>query len=320
MSRVGDAMRRATDDDGGSALEPQLSVDTMADVRELAEESYPIELPERRPARHVAPVAAAHIAVEPAPPVAPEPAVNEARSLFERIDATLAQKIVVDTHMPPAWREQYRRLAAVLHHAQASSGLKVVMIASAVPGEGKTLTASNLALTFSESYKRSVLLIDADLRRPALHHVFGVDNVAGLMDGLSAVRETKMQVRQLSSHLALLPAGRASSDPMAGLTSERMRGVINEAREVFDWVIVDTPPVVLLPDAHLLGSMVDGAIVVIKAGSTAYDLVKRAIEALGRDRILGTVLNRAEAGAHATGYGYYNHYYAREAGAATDPV
>ena len=78
----------------------------------------------------------------------------------------------------PASREQYRRLAATLHHAQAEHGLKVVMVASAVPGEGKTLTATNLALTLSESYQRRVLLIDADLRRPSLHDDVQVPNTA----------------------------------------------------------------------------------------------------------------------------------------------
>jgi Mrp family chromosome partitioning ATPase len=96
---------------------------------------------------------------------------------------------------------------------------------------------------------------------------------------------------------------------MAGLTSERMRRVISEAREAFDWVIIDSPPVVLLPDANLLGAMVDGAVMVVKAGSTPYDLVQRAIEAIGRDRILGIVLNRAETAVHTYGYPSYSSYY-----------
>jgi receptor protein-tyrosine kinase len=232
-------------------------------------------------------------------------------ALIERIDRALAGKIVVDAKMMSTSREQYRRLAATLHHAQSANGLNVVMIASAAPAEGKTLTAANLALTFSESYKRTVLLIDADLRRPSLHKVFRTDNARGLTEGLTAPEESKLPVRQVSERLALLQAGQANADPMAGLTSERMRRVISEAREGFDWVIIDSPPVVMLPDANLLGAMVDGAVMVVKAGSTPYDLVQRAIEAIGRDRILGIVLNRAETAAHTYGYPSYSSYYER---------
>jgi protein-tyrosine kinase len=199
-------------------------------------------------------------------------------------------------------------LAAVLHDAHNTTGLRVIMVASAVAGEGKTLTASNLALTFSESYQKRVLLIDADLRRPSLHTVFRLDTALGLGDGLLSTGETKMLVRQVSPRLAVLPAGRPSSDPMAGLTSERMRRLLEEARQSFDWVILDTPPVMLLPDSHLLASMVEGAVLVVRAGSTPHDLVKRSADAIGRSRILGVVLNRAEiSGSQDDHYQYYGY-------------
>ena len=240
----------------------------------------------------------------------PAPADTSASSgLFERLDATLAQKIVVDRNIMPVSREQYRRLAATLHHAQEDAGLKVVMVASAVVGEGKTLTASNLALTFSESYKRSVLLIDGDFRRPALHVVFNIDAPYGLSEGLMSVMEQKMPLYRVSERLTILPAGKPSSDPMAGLTSGRMRRVIQEAREAFDWVIVDTPPVGLLPDANLLATMVDGAVLVVRANSTPYHQVVRAIDALDRDRLLGVVLNSVSSPA-GSNHNYYSYYQA----------
>jgi capsular exopolysaccharide synthesis family protein len=183
------------------------------------------------------------------------------------------------------------------------------MIASAVPGEGKTLTAANLALTLSESYRRNVLLIDADLRRPTLHTVFRVDNTDGLSEGLTSVDERRLPVRQVSNGLAVLPAGQPNSDPMAGLTSNRMRRLLEEAREVFDWIIVDTPPLILLPDANLLGAMVDAAVFVVRAGSTPYDLVKRAVDSIGRARIIGTVLNGAEVDTPGYGDSRYGNYY-----------
>lgn len=321
MSRVDEALRRALEQGTPVAtLPPEMNAITAdMDIASLAEEPFPIEMRERRPARK--PIDAAPppvIAPAEAPrSLGPAPVSVASSTLLERVSGTLAEKIVIDVNMVPASREQYRRLAATLHQAQATTGLKVVMVTSAVPGEGKTLTCSNLAMTFSESYQRSVLLIDADLRRPALHTVFKLDNSTGLSDGLSAVQERRLPIRQLSSRLAVLQAGKPTSDPMAGLTSERMRRLIQEARELFDWVIIDTPPVALLPDADLLTSMADGALLVVKAESTPYPLVKRAADALGRDRTLGVVLNRATATSQVGGYGYYADYYY---GSTEDPV
>jgi Mrp family chromosome partitioning ATPase len=121
----------------------------------------------------------------------------------------------------------------------------------------------------------------------------------------------------VSAKLTILPAGRPSNDPMAGLTSKRMRHLIDDARDAFDWVIIDTPPIGLLPDANLLGSMVDGAILVVRADVTPYDLVQRSVEALGRERLLGVVLNGTTARSAGRGYyKYYNHYYGTKNAAA----
>jgi protein-tyrosine kinase len=309
MSRIDEAMRRAA---GAGAVEPLpdqtveglQGEETTSQATALAREPFPVEAPERRPRSPQNPNVppGSYDTSSSAEPVAPE------NTLFERLDARLTEKIVVDHNMSPASREQYRRLAAVLHDAHNTTGLRLIMVASAVAGEGKTLTASNLALTFSESYQKRVLLIDADLRRPSLHTVFRLDTALGLGDGLLSAGETKMLVRQVSPRLAVLPAGRPSSDPMAGLTSDRMRRLLEEAKQSFDWVILDTPPVMLLPDAHLLASMVEGAVLVVRAGSTPHDLVKRSAEAIGRPRILGVVLNRAEpTGRHDDHYQYYGY-------------
>jgi protein-tyrosine kinase len=254
-------------------------------------------------AAQVAPVAVSEpLVVPPATSAAPS-------SLIERMDAGLAQKVVIDHNTMPLSREQYRRRAATLYQAQAARGIKVIMIGSALPGEGKTLTAANLALTFSESYKRTVLLIDADLRRPSQHQVFQVQNTSGLSEGLAAMSDKSMKVRQISERLALLPAGRPNSDPMAGLTSPRMHRLVDEARDMFDWVIIDTPPVGLLPDANLLATFVDGAILVVRAGATSHDIVRRAVDTLGRQKLLGVVLNRAERRSAESHYDYYDSYY-----------
>ena len=322
MSRVDEALRRAAETrqqaSGGleSAAQPLPPI-TGEEVDGVSRDLFGVEMPERRPLRAVAALTASTAASPPPAPLpselhtattpAPPPAPRE-QSLFERIDANAAFKVVVDPNMTPAFRERYRQLAATLHHAQTSAGIKVVMIASAAVGEGKTLTATNLALTFSESYKRRVLLIDADLRRPSLHVMFGIDNSTGLSDGLSAAVERPVRLRQLTPRLAILPAGLPTGDPMAGLTSERMRRILEEAREAFDWIVVDTPPVGLMPDANLLAAMVDGAVVVVKAESTPHDLVQRAVDAIGRTKVFGAVLNRATAASRNVPYEYESYY------------
>jgi capsular exopolysaccharide synthesis family protein len=197
----------------------------------------------------------------------------------------------------------------VLQDLQAERGLKTLMVSSALPGEGKTLTIVNLALTLSESYQRRVLLIDADLRHPSIQQAFGLGPGPGLRDDLRSAAET-LSIRQVSQNLSVLPAGRADADPMAELGSDRMRPLIQDAASRFDWVLVDTPPVCLLPDAHLVARATDGVLLVISARATPYDLVGRAIAELGHDRIVGTVLNRAEE--HAlTAKDYYTSDYHR---------
>jgi capsular exopolysaccharide synthesis family protein len=204
-------------------------------------------------------------------------------------------RLVGSRDIPPVSLEQYRRLAAVLHQAQVDRGIKTVMIASAFSGEGKSLTSANLALTLSESFRRRVLLVDADLRRPNLHDVFQIPNLEGLSDGLKSKSVRKMPLVEITPTLALLPGGRPDPDPVGGLTSERMKHVLQQASERFDWVILDTPPVVLLPDGNLLAAMIDTVLLVVAAGRTPCGAVERAVAAIGRDRIIGTVLNFVDA-------------------------
>jgi capsular exopolysaccharide synthesis family protein len=211
-------------------------------------------------------------------------------------------------HMPSSAAEQYRRIAATLHHSQGSQDIRVVMVASAISGEGKTLTATNLALTLGESYKREVLLIDADLRRPMVHAVLGISGGGGLNAVLRAADDCRLGIVPCTANVSVLTAGEPDPDPMSSLTSERMRRVIAEARERFDWVIIDTPPLALLADANLLGGMVDAAVLVVAAGRTPAKAVQQAVTAIGRERIVGVVLNRVPAetlaGNYASSYCY----------------
>jgi len=225
--------------------------------------------------------------------------------LTPRLNAKERSRLVVGDDPDPALVEQYRHLAAVLHHAQSESGCRSVMVTSALPSEGKTLTATNLALTLSESYQRRVLLIDADLRRPRINEMFGLAVGQGLTDCLNNPRGGRLPVHQITPTLWVLTAGRATADPMSTLVSGAMKHLLADARQAFDWVVVDTPPIAILPDANLLASMIDTALLVVSAHSTPYPMVQRAAQAIGPSRILGVVLNRAEKSGMPSGYGYY---------------
>jgi protein-tyrosine kinase len=250
--------------------------------------------------------------VQDAPQVQHAPYVQDApraydapRGLEARFSGDDRFKVVVGPLANGAVVEQYRRLAAVLHHAQVERRARSVMVASAAPAEGKTLTSTNLALTLSGSYQRRVLLIDADLRRPSIHTIFNLPNEVGLVDALTQTTGGRLPVQAVSPTLWVLTAGRPSPDPMGSLVSGAMKELLTQAMETFDWVVVDTPPVAILSDANLLAGMIDTALIVVGARSTPYPLVQRAVEAIGASRILGVVLNRAERPELSDGYGYY---------------
>lgn len=257
-------------------------------------ERFPIEVPRSVDAHEVAVLDRPHVAETSSPaPVIPDPAPTPVR--FRQFSRLVAGKVVGDPRMDPKATEQYRRLAASLHHVQVERGTRKVMITSAVSGEGKTLTALNLAMTLSASYRRRVVLIDANLRSPSIHALLDISNVVGLTEALTETGQMKPVVLELSPRLSVVPAGRPDPDPMGPLTSPRLAMILDEMAQKFDWVIVDTPPVVLLPDTNLLVSMVDAAVVVIEAAKTSCDLIERAVQVIGRQRVLGFVLNNAEA-------------------------
>ncbi|HEY1308702.1 MAG TPA: CpsD/CapB family tyrosine-protein kinase [Vicinamibacterales bacterium] len=236
----------------------------------------------------------------PAAPVRREIRVREGGL---RLDSNL--KLVVSRECNPLIVEQYRRLAATLHEAQIEKGLKTVMVTSAAPREGKTLTAVNIALTLSESYNRRVLLIDADLRRPSVHELLGVGNEPGLSDVLRA-DHADIPTVQISARLFVLVSGRTEGNPLAGLSSDRMRSLLDDAATRYDWVLLDTPPVGLLSDSQVLGRLAQASVFVIRSGETPFPAVERAMADLGRDRIIGTVLNAVE---DIPSTSYYGNYY-----------
>jgi protein-tyrosine kinase len=205
------------------------------------------------------------------------------------------ERIAAGSHGNPGLIEQFRRLATTLHHAHQANGIRSVMVTSATAGDGKTLTAINLSLVLAESYRYNVLLIDADLRRPSIPSVVEMGQGSGLSEALRSATEQKLALVPITSRLTLLPAGQPIANSLEALTSPRMQQILEEAVTRFDWVILDAPPVGPAADARLLAQMVDGALFVIRAGVSQHPMVQKAIEGLGKEHIVGVVLNGVES-------------------------
>jgi receptor protein-tyrosine kinase len=226
----------------------------------------------------------------------PVPSRTPKQRGLDDFDPRWKERLISWAAIDPAFAAQFRRLAATLIHAQNVHSTKLVMVTSALPADGKTLTTLNLALALSESYRRRVLIVDADLRRPSLTRAAGCHAKSGLSEVLKAHDARKAALIPLTETLTLLPAGSPDPDPLGGLTSSRMRTLLDEASSEFDWVLLDAPPVEAVPDGGLLAAMVDTVLLVVRAGRTQYAPVTRAIETIGRERILGVVLNGTEDG------------------------
>ncbi len=307
MSRIDEALKRRA---GGGAA-PQKSGPTgpvPADVHSILEH-YPREAGAPDELHELSPIEP-HVETRDPRPVqeAVAPRTGRETTPAGPVQMKPDVKLVISKGAPPICVEQYRRLAGAVHGLQVDRGLKTMMVTSSVPNEGKTLTVTNLALTLSESYKRRVLLIDADLRRPTVHDLFRIPNTTGLAEVLRSER-ADVPLLRLSANLSLLPAGRPDASPMAALTSDRMRALLEQFNQDFDWVLLDAAPVGFMPDAQLLANVTGAVLFVIAAGATPYSLVQRAVSELGPDCVVGTVLNRVE-GRNIPATAYYDSYYA----------
>jgi capsular exopolysaccharide synthesis family protein len=298
MGRIDEAMNRANLDAGlgTGAATPAPGASPWdvepADRRETLESGAPVAVE----------AAAAETTVQSAVSGVFEPAAPG------RLGYGPAERLVVSPSAGPLQVEQFRSLAATLIRARSDRDLKSVLITSPAPGDGKSHVAVNLALTLSESYRRRVMLIDADIRRPTLHDLFRVRNSKGLSEALKPNGSGTVATLPVSDTLVLLPAGRPEQNPLGGLSSDRLKQLIADAASRFEWVIVDSPPVVMLADAHLVSEAVDAVILVVRAGVTRFPDVQAAAETLGHERLLGIVLNAVDPD-ELPGKGYYNEYY-----------
>ena len=188
--------------------------------------------------------------------------------------------------------EQYRSLRTRLATADHGHPRRVLIVTSPAKGDGKSVTAANLTLTMAQEFNRRIVLVDADLRRPSVHRLFGLPSQPGLADVLKgdvALDEALVQLPEYQ--LTILPAGTRVDRQTELLGSQAMRRSMDALRSRFDRVVLDTPPALPLADVAVVAPMADGLVLVVRAGATPKPLIERALAACDESRLIGLVLN-----------------------------
>ena len=206
--------------------------------------------------------------------------------------------------------EAYRVIRTSIQFAQAGKELKTLAVTSCIPNDGKSMTAANLAVVLTQAGK-SVLLIDCDMRNPTVHKNFNLSNKVGLSSCISMGTALSDAVQKTSIEgLYALTGGVIPPNPSELLGSEQMKNVLQRAKEQYDYVLIDTPPVMPVTDALIVSRFVDGMILVIASAEVKVEMardVKNQLVNAGAN-ILGVVLNKVRSEHHGYGYGYYYYY------------
>ncbi len=296
-------------------------------LRKAAQES---PQPPRPPAARVeVPSAAADVAVStaeaPPPPLTsaqavPAPFVNVGYDIDELEDIIanaqqlpynpLKEALLVNPAMPrEAPAEEFRTLRTRLNHLQTLQPLHTLVVTSASPAEGKSFTATNLAVTQSQLADKRVLLADFDFRRPTVEKTFQISMSPGITDYLLGKAPLRDVMRRLGdTNLYVMTAGEAVQNPLELLNLKECKALIQGVRDQFDWVILDSPPLLFAADGNLLATMCDGTILVVRIGTTTFDSVTRALQSLCENNVLGVVVNGARRGELYSKYTYYHNY------------
>ncbi len=224
---------------------------------------------------------------------------------------------IIDPRTPHA--EQYRSLRTRVLHAGEKRKVQAVVVTSAGVAEGKTITALNLAWLLAQTDGVRALLLDGDLRQPCAANYLALDAPIGLSEvlaGEAALHDSIVRLEPAGLHF--LPGGTARDDCAELLAGPKFSAVLAELRRTFNYIIIDAPPLGLFSDATVLINRADAALLVVRANKTRYGTLDRVLEPLPRERLLGIVLNSAEAAPDSSSYYYQRRYYRRDdAGQAT---
>lgn len=236
-------------------------------------------------------------------------------NLFRRGDKKLADRnlfVIQDPHSFAA--EQYRILRTRILSFRKENNMKTILVTSCLPKEGKSTVSSNLSICIANGINEHALLVDCDLRRPAIHNIFGLNSSLGLSNYLiEDIPLSKTLNKTEVEKLTILPAGSHPDNPSELLSSRKMMDLIQEVRSRYDdrYIIFDSTPVHQTPDPAILSKHIDGIILVVKAGKTHRDIVARTVESLGKEKILGIVFNMSQEPIKSYYYNY-NYYYSKQ--------
>jgi len=212
-----------------------------------------------------------------------------------------------------AYTEQYRNLRTKVLQAGERMQTRAIVVTSAGIAEGKTLTALNLAWLLAQTEGVRALVIDSDLRRPCATDYLGIDAEGGLSEVLGGqLRLEDAIVRLEPAGLHLLPGGRPRDDVAELLSGPSYERILNEVRRMFDYIIIDAPPLGIFTDANVLMSRADAGILVVRAGKTRYSAIEKLLEQMPKERLMGVVLNRTAEQPEESSYYYQHRYYNRE--------
>lgn len=202
--------------------------------------------------------------------------------------------------------EAYRSLRTSIKFASVDKQVKTIVVTSSVMAEGKSTVSGNLACILSQDGAR-VLVIDCDLRKPSIHYNFFISNGEGLTDALVGDCDLKSVVKKVDESLYVITAGTVPPNPSEVLGSEAMQELLEELSINFDYIIMDTPPVLPVTDALLLAAKADATLVVVKARKTKEKMIKQTYDQLMKVRanVIGTVLNECDKSIDNKYYGYY---------------
>ncbi|MDU2111238.1 MAG: CpsD/CapB family tyrosine-protein kinase, partial [Clostridiales bacterium] len=206
--------------------------------------------------------------------------------------------------------EAYRSVRTSIEYSNLDDKLKVILVTSTQQNEGKSTVASNLAISFSKLPNKKILLIDGDLRNPSIHRVFSIGNSDGMMSILKGEKDLKSTINTFNDNLDILTTGVIPPNPDEILVTDKMKKFIQQIKEKYDYIFIDSPPIGIVSDASLLSQLSDGVIFVVSSGEVETDFAKLAKDKLMNveAKILGAVLNKYES--HNDDYGYYySEYY-----------
>jgi receptor protein-tyrosine kinase len=206
--------------------------------------------------------------------------------------------------------EEFRSVRTRLNHMQSLQPIHSIVVTSASPAEGKSFCAMNLALTQAQLAGNRTLIADFDFRRPIVHTLLGIDRSPGITDYLMGKAPLEAIIKRVANtNLYVLPAGEAVINPLELLNLREVKQLLDQLPTLFNWIIMDTPPLLFAADANLLATLVHGSILVVRIGATTVDTVTRAMQSLCQNNVVGIVVNGARRGELYSKYTYYHSYY-----------